>query len=63
MAEILAPDGSFHGCAFNGMIAILQTDPCCHGNEILGILTLNQLLLGVCNSYITESCTTPGFCG
>jgi len=31
-----------------------------HGNENFAIVVIDQLQLGICNSYVTESCTRPG---
>ena len=41
--EILAPVRGFCGLEYNGFIQNLaNTNPCCHGNEILRILALDQ---------------------
>ena len=38
-----------------------QTDPCCHGNQNLGILVPNLLQLGLHKRYSRESCTISSF--
>jgi len=39
MAKILPPNRGFQGSHYSTASLKLKTDPCCHGNENLGILT------------------------
>jgi len=60
---MLAPSqGILNSANLPGSLRFTYSEPCCHGNKNLEILSQTSYS-SACNRYVADSCTRPGILG